>query len=135
MSYHIKDKRMRISRSISPTNTVFARQVDLKAFIAGAFVCPQHVLTHSVLADVRVEGTLVNICKGEEHAVVRVGKNYLSPFGLHGVCLNSRETHAGMLVGITSSIAGYANTIGAQGQELSCNTMHKQHSLVDKKKK
>lgn len=47
--------------SNSPTDTIFARQVDLKTLVAGAFVCPQHVLTHAVLADFRVEGTLVNI--------------------------------------------------------------------------
>lgn len=60
-------------------DAVFARQVYFKAFIACAFVCPQHVLTHPILADVRVEGTLIDI----------------------------------------SPIAGYANTIGAQSQELS----------------
>lgn len=45
----------------SPTNTVFACQVYLKAFIAGAFVCPQHILAYSILADVRIKGTLVDI--------------------------------------------------------------------------
>lgn len=36
---------------------------------------------------------------------------------------------------ITSSIAGYANAIGAQSQELSCNTRHKQHGLEDGKRR
>lgn len=48
-------------KSSKPTNAAFARQVHLKAFIAGAFVCPQHVLTHTILTDVRVKGALVDI--------------------------------------------------------------------------
>lgn len=47
--------------SSPPTNAVFPRQVHLIAFVARAFVGPQHVLTHAILADVGVEGTLVNI--------------------------------------------------------------------------
>lgn len=50
-----------VHQTLINIDTVFARQVYFKAFIAGAFVCPQHILTHSILADIRVEGTLVNI--------------------------------------------------------------------------
>lgn len=44
-----------------PTDAVLPRQVHLEAFVACAFVGPEHVLTHAILADVGVEGTLVNI--------------------------------------------------------------------------
>lgn len=49
-----------------PTDAAFARRVHLVAFVAGAFVRPQHVLTHAVLADVGVESALVDICEGQE---------------------------------------------------------------------
>lgn len=47
------------------TDAAFARQVHLVAFVAGAFVRPQHVLTHAVLADVGVESALVDVCEGK----------------------------------------------------------------------
>lgn len=50
----------------SLTNTVFACQVDLKAFVAGAFVCSPHVLTDAILAQVRIEGTLINIWEDKD---------------------------------------------------------------------
>lgn len=50
----------------SPTDAAFAREVYLKAFVAGAFECPQHILTHSILADVGVQGTLINIWEDRE---------------------------------------------------------------------
>lgn len=59
-------ERTRILWNDSPTNTVFPCQVYFKTFIAGAFIRPHHVLTHSILADLRVKGTLVNICKSKK---------------------------------------------------------------------
>lgn len=53
-------------REAPPTDAAFARRVHLVAFVAGAFVRPQHVLTHAVLADVGVESALVDICEGQE---------------------------------------------------------------------
>lgn len=50
-----------VSPRCRPTHAVFARQVHLEAFVARAFVRPQHVLTHAILADVGVKGALVNI--------------------------------------------------------------------------
>lgn len=50
-----------IHEALVDIDAVFASQINLKAFIACAFVCPQHVLTHSILADVRVQCTFVNI--------------------------------------------------------------------------
>lgn len=49
------------SWSDPPTNAVFARQVHLEALVAAAFVRPQHVLAHSVVTDVWVQGAFVNI--------------------------------------------------------------------------
>lgn len=51
------------------TDAAFPRQVHLVAFVAGAFVRPQHVLTHAVLAEVGVESALVDICEGQEEPV------------------------------------------------------------------
>lgn len=53
-------------RAAPPTDAALARQVHLIAFVAGAFVRPQHVLTHAVLADVGVQSALVDICEGQE---------------------------------------------------------------------
>lgn len=50
-----------VHEALVNVNAVFACQVDLEAFIASAFVRPQHVLTHSILADVRVQGTFIYI--------------------------------------------------------------------------
>lgn len=54
-----------------PTDAAFARQVHLVAFVAGAFVRPQHVLTHAILADVGVQSALVDICEGQEEPAKR----------------------------------------------------------------
>lgn len=50
-----------VAPSSRPTDAVLPRQVHLKAFVARALVRPQHVLAHAILADVGVEGALVNI--------------------------------------------------------------------------
>lgn len=50
-----------VHQTLIDINAAFPCQVYFKTFIAGAFVRPQHVLTYSVLTDVRVEGTLINI--------------------------------------------------------------------------
>lgn len=71
-------------KSGPPTNAAFARQVHLIAFVAGAFVRPQHVLTHAVLADFGVEGALVDICEGQEepakHHARREGPRVITSF-------------------------------------------------------
>ena len=48
-----------------PTYTALPSDVHLKACVAVTLVSPQHVLTHPVMTDVRVQGTLVNIWGGQ----------------------------------------------------------------------
>lgn len=43
------------------TNTVFSSGVDLKAHVTVTLIGPQHVLTHTVLTDVWVQSTLIDI--------------------------------------------------------------------------
>ena len=69
LSHDIKAFNFSTLDETSPTDTVFACEVDFKAVIAGALVRPQHVLTHSILAHLRVEGALVNIWEGRDELV------------------------------------------------------------------
>lgn len=48
------------------THTVLARGVRLIAQVADAAVAPPQVLTHAIGADVRVEGTLIDVCTVKE---------------------------------------------------------------------
>ena len=50
---------------VLPTYTALPSDVHLKACVAVTLVCSQHVLTHTVMTDVRVQGTLVNIWGGQ----------------------------------------------------------------------
>ena len=46
---------------VLPTYTALPGGVHLEACVAVTLVRSQHVLTHTVMTDVRVQGTLVNI--------------------------------------------------------------------------
>lgn len=53
--------QMPVHQTLIDVDAVFSCQVYLEAFVAGALVCPQHVFTHTILANVRVEGTFIDI--------------------------------------------------------------------------
>lgn len=80
----------------SPTNTVFARVVHLKAGIAVAFERPQHVLTDSILTDIRVQGTFVYIWEGKEQPAehVREDDQITTHFQLKQHCLSDMQLFA-----------------------------------------
>lgn len=48
------------------THAVLARGIRLVAQVADAAVAPTQVLTHAVGADVRVEGTFIDVCREKE---------------------------------------------------------------------
>lgn len=49
------------------THTVLAGGVRLVAQVADAAVAPPQVLTHAIGADIRVEGTLIDVCIVKEN--------------------------------------------------------------------
>lgn len=125
-------------KSGQPTDAAFARQVHLIAFVAGAFVRPQHVLTHAVLADVGVESALVDICEVQEepakHHARREGSQIETLFHLDDIVwsllrfvFRSNGTQTRF---VTSPVTGRADAVGAESEELSCRKTQRRNNSV-----